>query len=207
MTVLERVAALIEDLPGERVLVAFDGPDAAGKTTLARAVADRLSRPSLCASVDGWHHPRDVRLRRGPESPAGYYADSFDLEALVRDLLEPFREGATRVRTEATAQQYQDLSRRCVLLLDGVFLLRPELRSHWDLSVYLHVPEEVTLARALVRDLDQYEDSAALRRRYQRRYLPGQTLYRDSASPLQAADVVIDNSDWDDPLVLRWPSA
>ena len=32
-----------------------------------------------------------------------------------------------------------------VLLFDGVFLLRPELRGFWDVSIYLHVDPEVTL--------------------------------------------------------------
>src|SRR5690606_13777196 len=39
-----------------------------------------------------------------------------------------------------------------VLLLDGVFLLRPELATWWDYSVFVTVPESVTLERGLVRD-------------------------------------------------------
>jgi uridine kinase len=212
VTVVERLVALIDGLPEDRVLVAFDGPDAAGKTTLAGAVADHLSRPVLRASVDGWHKPRDVRLRRGHESPEGYYLDSFDIDALVHDLLTPFRDGATEVppaqfdyRADTAVLARRQLPERAALLFDGVFLLRPELLNHWDVRVYLHVPEEVTLSRALVRDLALFKDERALRHRYERRYLPGQSLYRDSASPMKTADVVLDNSDWHDPIVLRWP--
>lgn len=209
---MERLAGLIDGLPGDRVLVAFDGPDAAGKTTLAREVADLLARPAVCASVDGWHHPRQVRLRRGSESPEGYYMDSFDLDALVGDLLTPFHRGASYVptsqfdhRADMLVRADQHVAKRAALLFDGVFLLRQELVSRWDLRVYVHVPEEITLSRALVRDLDLFGSEAAVRHRYERRYLPGQAFYRDRASPREAADVVLDNSDWRDPLILRWP--
>lgn len=211
MTIVERLAALIDGLPGDRVLVAFDGPDAAGKTTLAGAVAERLSRPTIRASVDGWHNPRQWRLRRGDESPEGYYRDSFDLDALQRDLLTPFRSGAPDVRPVAfdyqadkVVHQQQEVAPEAALLFDGVFLLRRELVASWDLSVYLHVPEQVTLARAVVRDRHLFGEEASVRRRYERRYLPGQALYREDASPMQVAHVVLDNSDWSDPVVLRW---
>lgn len=194
-------------------MVAFDGPDVAGKTTLASAVAEQLARPGLCASADGWHNPRDVRLRRGAESPYGYYRDSFDLDALQRDLLTPFANGAPDVRParydhqhEQSVQERTAVAPNAALLFDGVFLLRPELASTWDLAVYLHVPEEVTLDRAVVRDRHLFGDEAAVRHRYDRRYLPGQALYRDDAKPQEVADVLIDNSDWSDPVVLRWPS-
>ena len=55
-----------------------------------------------------------------------------------------------------------------------MFLLRPELAHRWDLSVYLHVPESVTLTRASVRDAEHLGGAEQVRRRYERRYLPGQ---------------------------------
>src|SRR4051794_8585133 len=85
--------------PDHRVLVAIDGPDAAGKSTLARKVAELLVRPVVNASIDNWHLPRAARVTHGPESPLGYYADSFDHAALVRELLERFRDGTKTVTT------------------------------------------------------------------------------------------------------------
>lgn len=215
MTLVERLAATVDRVsPGDRAIVAFDGPDAAGKTTLADAIARQISRPALRVSIDDWHNPRAVRLRRGDESPVGYYMDSFDYDALVSNLLRPFREGASRVQTSrfdfrvdgpAAAEAEID-STAAVLLLDGVFLLRPELCHRWNLSVYLHVPESVTLARAVVRDAEHLGGAEQVRRRYERRYLPSQALYREAASPLDKADFVIDNTDPLRPRVLRWPN-
>ena len=179
---------------------------------LARDVAGRLVRPVVHASLDGWHNRREVRLRRGAESAEGYYRDSFDSGALVRECLGPFASGACRVRTASFDYRtdrgvdiQQEVARDAVLLFDGVFLLRPELRAHWDLRVYLHVPESVTLTRAVQRDVQLFGSEEDVRRRYEHRYLPGQALYRQEAAPLDYADVLLDNTHPVDPVVVRWP--
>ena len=212
MILAERLADVVDAVrPGRRVLVAVDGPDAAGKTTLARAVADRLRRPAVCVCVDRWHHPREVRLRRGDESAQGYYLDAFDHVGLLAQCLQPFASGAQTVRTarfdhlaDREVEEHQQVPHDAALLVEGVFLLRPELRALWDLRIYLHVPEAVTLARAVARDRELLGGEAQVRRRYERRYLPGQALYREAAAPLDAADILVDNSDPARPVVLRW---
>lgn len=213
MSPLDRLAGDVDRLActQARVLVAVDGPDAAGKTTLADALAGRLASPVVRASVDSFHQPAAVRRQRGGLSPEGYYRDSFDHAALEGELLEPFRSGADRVRTgrfdhraDASAVTDSDVPPRCVLVLDGVFLLRPELRHWWTLSVYLHVPPEVTLVRARLRDLADLGSVAEVERRYRARYLPGQALYREEADPEGCADVVLDNTAPEAPVVLRW---
>lgn len=209
---MERLADAVDRLsPDGRVTVCIDGPDAAGKTRLADAVAQQATRPVLRVSIDDWHNPREVRLRRGDESPAGYYLDSFDHEALEGRLLRPFRAGARRVQTTCfdvradapSAAETEVGSPAAALLIDGVFLLRPQLRHHWTLSIYLHVPKSVTVARAVVRDAQLLGGAEEVRRRYERRYLPGQALYRAHASPLDTADIVVDNSDPRRPRVVR----
>ncbi|WP_261562691.1 hypothetical protein [Frankia tisae] len=47
---------------------------------------------------------------------------------------------------------------------------------------------------------------AAVRTRYEARYLPAQELYQTCAAPREHADVLIDNEDPGNPLVLRWPA-
>ncbi|MGH3012932.1 MAG: hypothetical protein ACRDMY_14000 [Gaiellaceae bacterium] len=89
------------------VRVAVDGVGAAGKTTLAdelRPLLERRGRPVLRATIDGFHRPCSERHRRGPTSPEGYYRDSFDYEALRRELLEPLGPGGSRLyRTQPRA--------------------------------------------------------------------------------------------------------
>jgi len=213
VALLPDLAALILGFrPGGRVLVGVDGPDAAGKSTFARQLSDHLDCVVVRGSIDDWHRPREERLPRGSESAEGYYRDCFDYAALVAGLLDPFIGGAASVKTRHfdyhSNTPVTDGTTRvpagAILLFEGVFLLRPELRDRWDLAVYLHVPESVTLARVLERDRVLFGTQDAVLRRYEARYLPGQALYRSEAHPLNAAHVVLDNSEPNSPQVLVW---
>ena len=75
------------------------------------------------------------------------------------------------------------------LVVDGVFLNRPELRGLWNWSVWLEVPVEVADARLIARD----------GRGLTARYLGGQELYLAQARPRVAASVIVDNTDPDRP--------
>ncbi|SBW29179.1 uridine kinase [Candidatus Protofrankia californiensis] len=215
---IEALAGLLATTRSDQVLrVGVDGPDAAGKTTLADELAEsitRLGRPVVRVSIDGFHHPEAVRRRRGPLSPEGYFFDSFDYAALRRLVIDPlgpggdrrFRSAAFDHRSDiARAVPEQTAARNAVLLLDGVFLLREELRTCWEISVFVQVSPAESLRRALDRDVALFGSTDAVRERYERRYLPGQELYRALAAPMDTADVVMDNADPDLPVILRWP--
>jgi len=172
---------------------------------LAEELAAAISgRRVVRASIDGFHRPRAERYRRGADSAEGYYRDSFDLEALRRELLDPLGPGGSRLyrtavfdfRTDSPRDEdRQRAADDAVLIVDGVFLLRPELRDLWDLRIFLRVSPEESLRRALVRDLELFGSAEEIEHRYRTRYLPGQQLYLDEARPLEAADFVVDNDD------------
>lgn len=208
---LGELSALRADRPA---LIAVDGPDAAGKTVLADELAAGISgmRPVIRASIDGFHRPSRERLRQGPLSPDGYYADSFDYDALCRHLLRPLRSGDRRI-VAATFDLDADAPvtpapfvapPEAVLIFDGVFLLRTELRAYWDLAIYVHISADETLRRARVRDLDRFGSIEEIERRYLARYLPGQAIYREVADAINAADIVLDNTDLAAPRIVKW---
>ena len=205
---VEQLAAAIVALQRDHpTRVAIDGVDGSGKTTLADELADPIQqagREVIRASVDGFHNPRAIRYVRGPDSAEGYFLDSFDYAALRRDLLEPlgptgdgrFRTAVFEYRADRAVESPLRIARRdAVLLFDGVFLLRPELQGLWDVTVWLEVPFEVTIERAVARDARSGGDATAIRRKYERRYVPGQRLYLDQCQPHERADVVFDNAD------------
>ncbi|GAB3747713.1 nucleoside/nucleotide kinase family protein [Microlunatus parietis] len=208
MDVLETLAVRIRALTGPRSLVAVDGPDAAGKTTLADDLADLLGSAVTRLSVDDFHHPAERRRARGL-TPESYLEDSFDVAALAASL-RGFAAGDPSVvvgirdlDTDQPRRTELKVPPRSVLIVDGVFLLRPELAPFWDLACYLHVPERVTLQRALRRDLDRFGDAAEVERRYRLKYLPGQALYRARHDPLAGADLVIDTAEPHRPKIIR----
>ena len=197
------------------VRVAIDGVDAAGKTTLADELApliEALGRPVIRASVDGFHNPAAVRRRRGAASPEGYFEDSFNYEALREVLLRPLGPGGSRVFKRAVFDFRSDLpvdarseqvADDAILLLDGVFLLRPELREYFDSSVFVRADFDVTLARAERRDVDLFGSSEEVRRRYTERYIPGQRIYLATVQPERWASIVVDNNDPRRPSIQR----
>jgi uridine kinase len=195
----------------DRVVVGIDGPDGAGKTTLAGRLTEALQVKTLQACVDGFNRPRAQRYRRGELSPDGYYLDSFDYPALRNDCLLPFLGGQSALRTSAfdhrgdiRANITVAVPTRAVLVVDGVFLLRPELRELWTLSVYLRVSAQETLRRAQRRDLELFGSAGEAQRRPLQRYLPGQALYRQTSDPEALAHILVDNEHADTPRIERW---
>jgi uridine kinase len=211
---IETLASAIVELERSHpVRVAIDGVDASGKTTLANELApsvEALGRPVIRASIDDFHNPAAARMRRGMASPAGYFYDSFDHCALIESLLQPlgpggsleFRRAVFDHRADQPAQAPLERAQpNAILIFDGVFLLRPELRGHFEFSIFLRVDFTITVARAEDRDLDLFGNVEEIRRRYQERYIPGQRLYLEHVQPERFASVVIDNNDPFRPIV------
>jgi uridine kinase len=213
---LAAVAARIDALPaGRPVRVAVDGVTAAGKSTFAGELVAHVRRPVVRATVDDFNRPSSERYARG-EGPESYYHDTFDLESLRSLLLDPLAPDGDRRYRSASFDSFDDVPvdaplhvapQDAALVLDGIFLLRPELADIWDLSVFLAVDRAVALERAIARDASRLGGEGATRLRYEARYVPGETIYLEAAEPAARADVVIENTDPDRPRLLPRHSA
>ncbi|MBF6589886.1 MAG: uridine kinase [Ktedonobacterales bacterium] len=207
----DRIVALPRAHPPR---VAVDGIDAAGKTTLADELVSPLmarGRSVIRASIDGFHRPRVERYRRGATSPEGYYLDAFDSSALREALLLPLGPTGSRRYRRAVFDFRADrpllapdevAAADAVLVMDGVFLLRPELRDLWEYRIVVDVPFEVAVERAVCRDVALFGSAEVVEARYRERYLPGQRLYFAAVHPRERADVLIENADPANPLPL-----
>ena len=208
---LADLAARIDGLASPHPLrVAVDGVDGAGKTYFGDELGsalESLGRPVIRSSVDGFHRPRASRHARGRTSPEGYYLDSYDYDQLRSALLVPLGPGGSRSYRTAVFDHRTDLPvdapvrhapEDAVLVLDGLFLHRPELRPHWDFSVFLRVDFEESVARMGVRDGTSPDPADASNHRY----VEGQRIYFADASPEQHATVVVDNNDLARPFAL-----
>ena len=200
------------------VRVAIDGVDAAGKTSLADelvAPLKELGLPVIRVSIDRFHNSASVRKQRGADSPEGYYRDSFNYAGLIEAVLAPLGPGGTGrfrraifdYRTDAAVDApCEEAPARAVLLFDGVFLLRPELRAYWDFSIFVHADFATTVGRAERRDRESFGSASEVRRKYQARYVPGQQLYLREVAPQQLAALVVDNNDPADPQIRHPPA-
>jgi uridine kinase len=202
--VLTAVAHAVSRTPAPDVIrVAIDGVDGAGKTHFADELEDvlkALGRSVIRASVDGFHNPRAVRYRKGRTSPEGFFHDSYDYEQLKAALLDPLSPGGSghyRVavfdhRSDSPVHSpTQTAASGDILLFDGIFLHRPELRGYWDYSIFLDVRFAVSIPRGAQRDDSSPDPVAASNERYVR----GQELYLRSSEPKRFATVTINNDE------------
>lgn len=219
MTRREKVIGTVADaLPepaGAPALVAIDGPDAAGKTTLRRELAEVLrsrGRDVIEASMDDFHHVRERRYRQGRTSARGFWEDSFDHDAFIAKVLDPLGPDGDRVVTlrhhdletdvvEDNPRSVQ-VSDNVTLLADGLFMQHPNFSGRWDAVVWVEAPYSVRFGRMVERDgLERDPDDPV-----QRRYFEGQLIYRREVSPREKALVVVDNGDPARPRILAGPS-
>jgi uridine kinase len=203
----ERVVAL---RPAERVAVAVDGSDGAGKTVLADELAEVIgvldgARDVLRISIDGFHRPKAQRVARG-RGPETFYEDSYDYAAFRRVVIDPFRGGepVTPAVNDVDADRpvHPDpvaVARDTVLLVDGIFLQRPELADVWDATLWVDVPFAVSVPRGNARFGDGHDPDPGAEPN--QRYVGGQRLYLAAVDPRSRATWVLDNTDLDLPVL------
>jgi uridine kinase len=185
-----------------RTIVAVDGIDGAGKKPFADDLAAAITRAGhsvFRASMGDFHKPRADRYARGIDSAEGYYQDSFNYSVFRRVLIDPFRMGgSTGFVTEAfdvardavIESNWKTAPQDAMLIIDGAFLNRPELRGLWNYSLWLEVPAVAAKAR-----MEELDGPAGLSARYK----GAQKLYEKDAKPSAAATATIDNADPEHP--------
>lgn len=197
-----------DKLPAHRALVAIDGFDGAGKTHLAHELsalaARQHRRPIMNVTIDGFMQPQAARYRHG-RGPDTFYQDSYDYPGFLHAVVEPLRAGQPITaqiwdvaRDQPVPNTLLDVPPDAIVLVDGIFLHRPELVAIWDASVWVRVPFDVSVPRANARfpgdhDPDPQAPSNA-------RYVGGQRLYLAESDPESHCTWIFDNTD------LRQPS-
>lgn len=208
LVLVDLLSMMLSVHPGQRVLIGIDGVDGAGKSRLAAelvALAPHVAgREVRSVSIDGFHHPRARRHARG-NGPETFYQDSYDYEAFRASVLHPFRAGADYapavhdVSTDlAVSPALETASDDALLLVDGIFLRRPELAAEWDATLLVLVPLSVSVPRGNARfesraDNPEHEANA--------RYVGGQKLYLQQAR-LHPPTWILDNTDLQRPALL-----
>lgn len=200
-------------IPRERaLLVAITGIDGAGKGYVTRRLQEALAPTGLRAGmigIDGWLELPHVRF--GTDRPAAhFYRHALRFDALFETLVLPLRERRSiRLEadfTEETATEYRrhlweyrDLD---VILLEGIFLLKRELRRHHDLALWIDCTFTTALERAVARAQEGLSADATAAA-YRRIYFPAQQIHVERDRPREAAQLVIAN----DPRLAADPTA
>lgn len=202
-----------------RLRIAIDGLTAAGKSIFGNELAEQLrgrGRPTLRASLDDFKKPWRDALKKGYDrtSGEGYYRNAHDFASVRRLLLEPAGvSGDGRVvlcafdpLTGADCRGIVvEAPSDSVLVVDGVFALRPEYNRYWEYRIWLHVVSEVSFRRGVDRDTE-LEGPEVAKRLHRYRYRTSADIYLNEVDAPSLADVVVDNTDFANPRIIKLPS-
>ena len=184
------------------VLTGISGIDGSGKGWVARRLALDLEESGLRVAVPGadlWLNVPPVRF--SPEHPGEhFYRHALRLEELLSQAVLPLRdhrrldlmfdaveETATTCRPERWT--FADVD---VIVLEGIFLLKRGLRSHYDLALWLDCSWETALERALAREQEGLSRDATIRA-YATMYFPAQRVHFERDDPRGSADLLLPN--------------
>ena len=182
-------------------LAALSGIDGSGKGLIAGRIAAGLREAGLEVApiaLDPWHHPARIRFAR--DSGAHFYSNAFRFDELFERLIEPLRRDRSielearllDLPTDATYQYTYRFEHVNVILIEGIFLLRRDLRSRYDVTLWIDCPFEVALERALRRN-QEATPAEQIRSDYERIYFPAQRLHLALDDPPTHADLVLEN--------------
>jgi uridine kinase len=82
-----------------------------------------------------------------------------------------------------------------IVIFEGVFLFRKDLSPYIDYKIFIEIPFEESLRRAKTRDIKEVFE------KYNEKYLPAQKRYLEEYPPSETADMIIGNSDWENPKI------
>jgi len=171
------------------LVVGIDGLTGAGKSTLVRQIS-RVLDEVLVVELDDFYRPiSDDKICKIPATQI--YECYFDSK-MFRDLvLYPLIHGLpSRYRRYnwCTNKQAEwiDLTPARFVIVDGVFSTLPELRSLYNVTVFVNTDRDIRISRLQKRF---YKDMSWLDG-----WIDAENLYMENIQPIQYVDLVLDGS-------------
>lgn len=197
------------------VRVGIDGRSGAGKSTLMRRLDHRLrasGRQILTSSIDDFHPPgyKHRAASGGFDSPEEYLREGYDLQLFRQVVLDPLGPGGSRRCRLAAWNSSEDTpypdtwiaaDDDAILVAEAAFAFLPVLRPCWELTIWLDIDHQTLLRRVAERDVWAGTPDEVVSR-YRRSWLPRHDLYEQLHQPIRSADIVVDNAEWNRPVVM-----
>ena len=217
-SILEQVSIEKKD---KAFVIGITGIDCSGKSTFAGSLNRFFNTQGLRTQLihlDDFHNPTAYRYS-GDNQADNYFNKSFNIETIINELLIPIQQKKIFLTTltllNLETDKYEldkeySISLDTVVIFEGVFLLRIELSPYLDMKIFLDIPFEECIQRAWKRDsedfVQRYGNRQELYTRYEEKYLPAQRKYLVEYPPQDTADIIIDNSNPEFPLIAQSPS-
>jgi uridine kinase len=186
---LTSLATMIIAVDHRPVVVGIDGAGGSGKSTLAQELADVL--PVAVAIVHGDDFYSDLPDgERALLNPQQGYDSYFDWRRLQSEVLTVAEEPNVTLRyqrydwNEGTLGDWIDAVMPDVVIVEGVYTLRRELREYYDVTVFVRTAEATRLQRQQGRNENTHE--------WIQRWTAAEDLYFARERPWEATDVVVE---------------
>ena len=172
----------------ERVIVALDGMSCSGKSTFARALADRFAGSVI--HMDDFFLPRDRFTEELEALPGG----NMDQARFRTEVLEPLKAEVDFVYTPFSCEKQALLPDPVpvigrLVIVEGAYALLPDWGRYYDLALFLQVSMEEQQGRLLLRN------GARGMVPFLKRWIPREEAYFAACDVRDRCDAVVDGEE------------
>lgn len=173
------------------LIVALDGKSGVGKTEIAKEVANRLGAVNVLCDDFFTGGDNDYWAKQTTQ----YQIDNvIDWKRIKNEVVIPLKSGKKATWHPFNWKTFKGLSPEVivanpkkVVILDGAFSNRPELRDVVDFSVLVEAPREVHVSRVKQREGEKYSED------WHKTWEEGMEYYFEKISPPESFDLVVQN--------------
>jgi len=197
--ILERRAIV----PATRsLLVGVSGIDGCGKGYLAAQLRVHLALRGVIPAilnVDGWLNLPQKRFDQTAPA-ANFYENAIRMDQFFSQLVLPLRDRRSihlvADFVEETASDYRqhtyDYEDVSVVLVEGIFLFKPQYRKYFDLAIWIDCSFPTALARAIERAQEGLSTTNTIAA-YDTIYFAAQRIHLAQDHPRENADLIFNN--------------
>jgi len=203
---IQRILACRAGIPESRsLLVGLSGIDGSGKGYVAGQIEAHLGQygvPAAILNVDGWLNLPGKRF--SSSAPAEhFYEQAIRFEEFFSQLVIPLRDRRcvhlVADFAEETASQFRkhtyDFKDVGVVVVEGIFLFKPQYRQFFDLAIWTECSFHTALARAIDRAQEGLSRAKTIAV-YETVYFPAQQIHLAQDKPRENADLIFENDSY-----------
>jgi uridine kinase len=184
------------------LLVGISGIDGCGKGYVTRQLEAHLALHGVTAAilnVDGWLNLPEKRFDRTVPATK-FYQNAIRFDEFFTRLVLPLRNRRSvhlvADFAEETASHYRkhtyDIRDVSVVLVEGIFLFKPQYRKYFDLAIWIDCSFPTALARAIERAQEGLSPANTIAA-YETIYFPAQRIHLAQDQPREHADLIFEN--------------
>ncbi|MFA8300045.1 MAG: hypothetical protein ACEPOV_07780 [Hyphomicrobiales bacterium] len=182
-------------------IITIDGFGSSGKTTYSEKLKSYLQNNGysvIIMHLDDFIHPTNIRYNNQYSEWECYYYLQWRFDYINHNIIETFRNKENKQLPVQLYDKRKDnyititinFSHFNIMILEGNFIQREELFINPEFAIFINVPKEERLRRALERD-NYIGEKNDIIEKYNNRYFPAEEYYEEKYKPMLLADRII----------------